>query len=74
MKDGEKMLFYINRVRQMAAVLESMRVAIDDNENAMAVLNGLPPRYETVITALDGIGDDDPSFTFEKVRETVVSA
>ncbi len=27
----------------------------------MAVLNGLPPRFETIITALDAIGDDDAS-------------
>ncbi len=33
------MLVNINRVRQMASVLESMGVAIDDKEMAMAVLN-----------------------------------
>ncbi len=44
MKDGEKMLVYINRVRQTASVLESIGVTIDDIEKAMAVLNSLPPR------------------------------
>ncbi len=34
------MLVYINRVRQMASVLQSMDVTIDDKEMAMAVLNG----------------------------------
>ncbi len=72
MKSGEKMLVYINRVRQMASVLESMGVAIDDKEMAMAVLNGLPKRFETIITALDAIGDDDPSFTFDKVRSRLL--
>ncbi len=50
----------------MASVLQSMGVIIDDKEMAMAVLNGLPPRFGTIITALDAIGDDDPSFTFDK--------
>ncbi len=72
MKDGEKMLVYINRVRQMAFVLESTGVTIDDKEKAMAVLNGLPPRYETIITTLDAIGVDDPSFTFDKVRSRLL--
>ncbi len=65
----------------MASVLEWIRVVNNDKEKAMAVLNGLPSRYETIITALDAIGYDDPSFTFDKVRkplaarsETVVSA
>ncbi len=52
----------------MASVLQSMEVTIDDKEMAMAVLNGLPRRFGTIITALDAIGDDDPSFTFDKVR------
>ncbi len=45
-KDGEKMLVYINRVRQMASLLQSINVTIDDKEMAMAVLHGLPPRLE----------------------------
>ncbi len=56
MKKGEKMLVYIKRVRKIASVLESMGITIDDKEKAMAVLNGLPKRFETIITALDAIG------------------
>eukprot|EP00171_Calliarthron_tuberculosum_P016921 IDg16921t1 len=59
MQDGEKMLVYINRIRQMGLILQSMDVIIDDKEMAMAVLNGLPQRFETIITALDAIGDED---------------
>ncbi len=58
MQQGEKMLVSITRVRQMASVLESMGVTIDDQEKAMAVLNGVPKRFDTIITALDAIGDD----------------
>ena len=36
-------LVFINRVKQLAARLQSMSVEIDDKEIAMAVLNGLPP-------------------------------
>ncbi len=55
----------------MASVLESTGVIIDDEEKAMAVLNGLPSRYETIVRALDAIGDVDPSFTFDKVRSSL---
>ena len=72
MKQGEQMLVYINRVRQMASHLESMDVKIDEKEMAMAVLNGLPSSFRTLITALDAIGDDDPSFAFDKVRSRLL--
>eukprot|EP00171_Calliarthron_tuberculosum_P005101 IDg5101t1 len=72
MRNGEKMMVYINRVRQMALTLESMNVTIDDKELAMAVLNGLPERYQSIITALDAIGDEDASFTFDKVRSRLL--
>eukprot|EP00171_Calliarthron_tuberculosum_P023586 IDg23586t1 len=72
MQSGEKMLAYINRIRQMASVLQSMDVTIGDKELAMAVLNGLPASYETIITALDAIGDDDDSFTLDKVRSRLL--
>ena len=72
MLPGVAMLTYVNRVRQMASILTSMEVHIDDKEMAMAVLNGLPPRYGAIITALDAIGDEDPSFTLDKVRSRLL--
>eukprot|EP00171_Calliarthron_tuberculosum_P021161 IDg21161t1 len=39
MQSGEKMLNYINRVRQMGSTLQSMDVEIHDKEIAMTVLN-----------------------------------
>ncbi len=72
MKEGEKMLVYINRVSPdgiSSAV--PWTLTIDDKEMAMAVLNGLPSRFGTIITALDAIGDDDPSFT--SIRFAVAS-
>eukprot|EP00171_Calliarthron_tuberculosum_P002104 IDg2104t1 len=55
MQPGEKMLVYINYVRQMAATLQSMEVEIYDKEMAIAVLDGFPPRFCTIVTALDAI-------------------
>lgn len=72
MQSGEEMLVYLNRIREMASVLQTMDVAIDDKELAMAVLNGLPSRFGTIITALDAIGDDDDSFSFDKVRSRLL--
>ena len=67
MKDDEKVLEFSCRVRQLANTLKSMSVNIDDAEMAMAMLNGLPERFDGLISALDAIGDDNEVFTFEYV-------
>ncbi len=72
MKQGEKVLVYIDRVRKMASVLESMGITLDDKVKAMAVFNGFPKRFETIITAIDAIGDNDPSFTFYKAQSRLL--
>lgn len=72
MLNQEKMLSYINRVRQLAAVLKTMGVDVDDKEIAMAVLNGLPEKYETLVTALDAIGDADVTFTLDIVKSRLL--
>lgn len=58
MNTGQKLLAYINRVRQLAARFKSVDVNIDGKEMAMAVLNGLPSRLESLIVALDAIGNE----------------
>ncbi len=72
MEKGEKMLTYLNRVKQLAATLKSMKVDIDDKEIAMAALNGLPSTYEGLIVALDALGNDDKSFTFDLVKSRLL--
>eukprot|EP00171_Calliarthron_tuberculosum_P007834 IDg7834t1 len=67
MRSGERMMMYINRVRQIASIFKSMSVDIDDKELAMAVLNSPPFKYLSIIVYLDDIGDDDDSFTLERV-------
>lgn len=51
------MLVYMNRVQKMAAALESIVIDIDDKELAISILNGLPDRFQTIITAFDAIVD-----------------
>jgi hypothetical protein len=58
MMEDEGMLTYINRVLQIAEELKSMDAKIDETEVAMAVLNGLPSKYDHLIVALDALRDD----------------
>eukprot|EP00171_Calliarthron_tuberculosum_P023309 IDg23309t1 len=67
MKDGERVLEFSARIRQLASTLKSMGVTVDNNEMAMALLNGLPEKFDSLISALDAIGSDDQLFTFEFV-------
>ena len=68
MHDTEKILAFAARVRQMAATLKSMSVTIEDSEMAMALLNGLPDRFDSLISALDATHTDDKDLTFELVQ------
>ncbi len=42
-----------------------MGVEIDDKELAMAVLNGLPERFDSLICALDALGNGERHLTLE---------
>ena len=72
MQNDEKVLAYINRVKQLAARLKSMNVDIDDKEMAMAVLNGLPARFESLIVALDALGSEDKMFSLDFVKSRLL--
>lgn len=72
MLSGEKVLAYINRVKQLAAILKSMSVNIDDKEMAMAVLNGLPARFEALIVALDALGNEEKIFSLDFVKSRLL--
>ena len=61
-----------NRVKQLASTLKSMDCEVEDQELAMAALNGLPPTYEHLIVALDALGNDDKSFTFELIKSRLI--
>ena len=49
-----------------------MNVEIDDKEIAMAVLNGLPARFESLIVALDAVGSEDKMFSLEFVKSRLL--
>ncbi len=51
----ERILAYTKRIRQLASTLKSMGVEIDDKEVAMAVLKGLPERFNNLISVLDAL-------------------
>ena len=72
MLPSEKVLVFINRVKKIAARLQSMSVEIDDKEIAMAVLNGLPPRFDNLIVALGALGNEDKVFGLEFVKSRLL--
>lgn len=71
MSESEDVITFITRVRQLASSLKSMGVTIDNGEMAMAVLNGLPDRFDSLISALDALGNDDKVFTLDFVKSRV---
>ena len=71
MKHGEKMLNYINRIRQLASTLKSMDAHVEDAEVAMTILNGLPQQYSNLIVALDALGSDQ-AFTVDFVKSRLL--
>lgn len=68
MEAGEKVLPYLNPVKHLVATLKSMDVVIDVQEMVMAVLNGVPPTYETLIIALSALGSDGRKFSYDSVK------
>ena len=48
----------LNRMKQLNEELKAINDTIDKEEVAMAVLNGLPPKYDHLIAALDALVDN----------------
>ena len=72
LEDGEKMLKFAARIRQLAATLKSMGGQVDDREMAMALLCGLPDRFDSLVSALDTHVDNESTFTFQFVLSRCV--
>ena len=68
LKDDEKVLEFASRIRRLADTLKSMGVIVEDSEMAMALLNGLPDRFDGLISAIDALCTSEESFTFEFVK------
>lgn len=71
MNDGERVLVYINRVRQLASDLKSMDIAAEDEDIAMTVLCGLPDRFEHLIVAIDTV-TSERQLTLEFVKSRLL--
>lgn len=67
-KCRKTMLPFGASIRHLAATLKSMSVTADDSKLAIALLNGLPGLFHTLISALDAFHIDDKNFTFEFVQ------
>lgn len=63
MEDGEKIRSFAACLRQLASTLKSISVDVKDNEMAMALLSGLPDRFDGLTSALDALVDDAKTFT-----------
>lgn len=68
MDPSEKMLTYINRVRNLGENLKAMGGEASQMDVAMSVLNGLPSDYESLIVALDAKGEEELNLDFVKSR------
>lgn len=62
----------INLVQHLGPVLKSRNVDLESNKRAMAILNWLSRHYDSIITALDALGDERALFTPENVRSRPV--
>ena len=71
MNDGERALTFISRVRQLASDLKAMDVKVEDDDIAMTVLCGLPPKYEHLIVAIDA-AKEDSELTFDFVKSRLL--
>ncbi len=72
MRADERIVACTNRVRQRASAVKSMGVEIDDEEMAMAVLNGLPERFNNLVSALDALGNENRKFSLEFVKRSLL--
>jgi len=65
---GERMLGYINRVRNLGENLKATGGEVTEMDLAMSVLNGRTSKYENVLVALDAKGENELSLDFVKSR------
>lgn len=72
LQENESVLQFSNRIIHMSMTLKSMNVNLDDAEMAMALLNGLPTKFDALISALDAIGTEEKSLTFDFVKNRVL--
>ena len=70
--ESESALQFSNRIRQLASTLKSMKVTVDESEMAMALLNGLPETYDSLISALDALHGEEDDLRLDYVKSRVI--
>jgi hypothetical protein len=59
MEEGETMLGYLNRVKELAGQLEAIDAGLEDEDIVMTLLCGLPDSYNSLITSLESRNTDE---------------
>lgn len=59
MSETETVLAFTNQISQLGARLIAMGLIVEDQEMDMAALNGLPDKFDHLISALDTLGTED---------------
>ncbi len=68
MESNESVLKFADRIRQLAASSKAMNIGMPQNEMAMALLTGLPQKYNALISAPDAVKDNDAELDWEFVK------
>lgn len=69
MREDEKMLQFVNRIRHLASDMKCMDIKVEEEDVAMAILCNLPERFNNLIVAIDTtIEDRDLTLEFVKSR------
>ena len=71
-EETESALQFSNRIRQLASTLKSTKVTVDESEMAMALLNGLPDAFDSLISALDALHGEKDNLKFDFVKSRVL--
>lgn len=66
---GEKILPYLNSVKQLSGTPKFTTSNVDDNDSALAALNGLLSSSEHLIVTLNALGNYENLFIFDLFEE-----
>lgn len=72
MEEGESILGCVNRVQTLVTTLRNMGVVIDEAEMAMGVIDGVPDRFDGLISALAAVNITGTKFTPDFVRSRLL--
>ena len=71
-KEIETVLKFCNHLTQLADSLKNMAVEVSESELSTALLNGLPDEYQSLISALDALGDDESHLKWNFIKSRLL--